>query len=124
MIEILEGFPDNVIAVRAKGRVTRSDYDDVLVPRVTEAFRRRPKIRCYYELGAEYAGIRPGAMWEDFRVGMGHFTGWERVAVVTDVEWIRFAVNMFRFFMPGEIRVFETKEAEKARSWIIDRRER
>ena len=49
----------------------------------------------------DFAGIDPGAMWEDFKVGMEHFTHWERVAVVTDVEWIKHTVRFFSFLMPG-----------------------
>jgi len=118
MIEILPGFPDSVVALSATGRVTRADYDDVLISRVNEAFLRRSKVRCYYELGKEFSGMDPGAMWEDFRVGLEHLTGWERIAIVTDVPWIRNAISAFRFLVPGEIRVFETGQAGAARSWI------
>ena len=115
MIEILGGFPDNVVAFAASGRVTRRDYEAVLVPRVEAALQHHDKIRCYYELGAGFAGFDPGAMWEDFKVGVGHLSRWERVAVVTDVDWMRHATNAFRFLMPGEMRVFPTAEAEAAR---------
>ena len=47
-----------------------------------------------------------------------HLSRWERVVVVTDVDWIRLAVNVFRFLVPGEIRVFGTSQASEARSWI------
>ena len=57
-------------------------------------------------------------MWVDFRVGFGHLTGWERVAGVTDVDWIKQATNFFRFLMPGEIRIFPTNDAPEARQWI------
>jgi SpoIIAA-like len=40
-----------------------------------------------------------------------HLAGWERVAVVTDIDWIRLAINFFRFLVPGEIRIFPTSEA-------------
>jgi hypothetical protein len=120
MIESLDGFPQGIVAFKARGRITRHDYDKVLVPKVEEAFRRHPRLRCYYELGPEYAGMEAGAMWEDFKVGIAHLAGWERVAVVTDVEWIRIAVNAFRFLIPGEIRVFETRESGIARAWIAD----
>jgi hypothetical protein len=118
MIEILGGFPDSVVAFSASGRVTRGDYEAVLVPRVEAALQHHDKIRCYYELGAGFTGFDPGAMWEDFKVGIGHLSRWERVAVVTDVDWIRHATNAFRFLMPAEMRVFPTAEAEAARGWI------
>ncbi len=118
MIDILTGFPDGVVAFAAKGKVTRSDYAGVLVPTVEEAFARHKKIRCYYELGPQFSGMDPGAAWEDFKVGLEHISGWEKVAIVTDVDWIRRAVNVLRFMMPGEVRVFAATQASEARKWI------
>ena len=118
MIEILGGFPDNVVAFAARGRVTRKDYADVLIPKVDQILARHGRIRCYYELGADLAAVEAGAIWEDLKVGLEHLSRWERVAVVTDVDWIRHAVGAFRFLMPGEIRVFSVDLAAQARAWI------
>ena len=118
MIEILADFPDNVVAASAHSVVTRRDYQDILVPRVEMTLKRHPKIRCYYELGREFSSMEAGAMWEDFKIGVEHLSRWERVAVVTDVDWISHAANFFRFLMPGEIRVFAVSEAAAAREWI------
>jgi SpoIIAA-like len=118
MIEMLGGFPEGVVAVVAKGRLTRGDYDQILIPAVEAAFRRRQKVRCYYEVGREFSGMDAGAVWEDFRVGFAHLAGWERIAEVTDVDWIRLAINAFRFLIPGEIRIFPTSESAEARRWI------
>ena len=118
MIELLSGFPDGVVAFRAKGRATKDDYDAVVIPAVEAGFGKRDKLRCYYELGSDFSGMDIGAVWQDFRVGMGHFVGWERVAVVTDTGWIRHAVGVFQFLIPGEVRVFSTREAAEARQWI------
>lgn len=118
MIELLQDFPDNVVAFVAKGRVSRADYDSVLVPAVEKALKRLEKVRLYYELGAEFQGIDAGAAWEDFVVGVNHWLRWERAAVVTDVDWIRYSFNVFRFLMPAQVRVFPTAEAVEARKWI------
>ena len=118
MIEILGGFPENVIALSATGRVTRQDYETVLVPKAQAALARHDKIRCYYELGAGFSGFEGAAVWEDFKLGVEHLTRWERVAVVTDVEWIRLAVNLFRFLVPGGVKVFPTAQAAEARRWV------
>ena len=119
MIEVLQGFAESVVAVIAKGRVTRRDYEEILIPVVQSAFRHRDKVRCYYELGQDFAGMDAGAVWEDLRVGLGHFSGWERIAVVTDIDWVRLAVNAFGFLLPGEVRVFPLTEASEARRWIM-----
>src|SRR5271169_2520152 len=55
---------------------------------------------------------------EDLKLGIEHLSRWERVAVVTDVAWIRHAVGAFQFLMPGEVRVFTTGQTSEARKWI------
>src|SRR5271154_5189474 len=84
MIQQLTGFPPNVVAFACHGHVTAADYDTVLVPAVVNTLRTHDKVRLYYETGADFA-LDPGAAWEDFKVGMEHFTRWERVAVVTNI---------------------------------------
>ena len=100
MIEQLVGFADNVVAFRCLGRVTKPDYRSVLVPAVTEALRRQRKVRLYYETGPDFS-LDPGAAWEHFKVGVESTTRWEHIAVVTDVGWIKYAVQPFGFLMPG-----------------------
>ena len=119
MIEPLTGFPDNVVAFACKGHVTRSDYETVLVPAVERAFKRHEKIRLYYELRSDFSGIDPAAVWEDFKVGVAHWLRWERMAVVTDVDWIKHTVNMFGLLMPAQVRVFPVEQALQARQWIV-----
>jgi SpoIIAA-like len=118
MIELLQGFPDNVVACVAKGQVSKRDYDQVLIPDVARALERNAKVRCYYELSPDFTGFDAGAAWEDAKIGIEHLTRWERVAVVTDVEWIRLATNAFGFLMPGEVRVFSLAQSAEAKSWI------
>lgn len=118
MIERLEGFPDNVVALAGKGQVTKKDYEEVLIPAVEAAFKRHDKISFYYELGPEFSGIEAGAAWEDFKEGVRHFLQWEKMAVVTDVEWVRRTINGFGVFMPGQLRVFPNSEAAVARTWL------
>jgi SpoIIAA-like len=118
MIERLEGFPDHVVAFSGKGQVTKEDYDRVLIPAVEETFNKRKKISFYCELGPQFTGIGAGAAWEDFKEGMRHFFQWEKMALVTDVDWIRRTLNAFAVFMPGEIRVFPYAERAAARAWV------
>ena len=119
MIEVLQDFPENVIAFACKGHVTKRDYDTVLIPLVEKELKRHEKVRLYYQIGDDFSGIDPGAVWEDFKVGVEHLPRWERVAVVTDIEWIGNTMKVFSFLMPGDIRVFPTAEMAKARAWIV-----
>lgn len=118
MIELLKGYPDNVVAVSVHGEVTRKDYDTVLVPAVEKALQVHEKVRLLYETAPDFDGYAADAAWEDLKVGMEHFSRWERVAVITDVEWIKLAMRLFGFILPGAMRVYPTEEAAKARLWI------
>ena len=118
MIEQLSGFPDNVIALSGTGRITRDDYVATVIPAVDAALKRNKEIRLYYEIGPEFESFDPTAAWEDFKVGMEHISRWQRVAVVTDVDWIKHTMQIFSFLLPGDMRVFPTADTDEARSWI------
>lgn len=124
MIEQLKIFPENVLAFVCKGRVTKADYDAVLIPAVTDALTRHDKVRLYYETTAEFVGLDPGAIWEDFKVGMEYFSHWERVAVVTDIEWIKQTVRFFSFLIPGATKSFSSSQTVEARAWIVAKGDR
>lgn len=120
MIEALTGFPETVLAFICKDHVTKQDYESVLIPAVEHALAQHKKIRVYYHIDAGFSGIAPGTMWDDFRVGIEHLFRWDRLAVVTDVEWIRYTLKTFSFVLPCEVRVFRLEEAAEARTWIVE----
>ena len=110
MLERMQGLPDNVLGFEARGEADGADYESVLIPGVEEMLARRKKIRLLYFLGDEFNGFNAKAMWDDAKVGLKHFSAWERVAVVTDVGWIRTAMKAFGFVMPGHVRIFGNRE--------------
>jgi hypothetical protein len=118
MIELLDNFPLNVVALSCEGQVTKEDYDEVLVPAVLNALKHHDKIRLLYKISANFTGYEPGAIWEDLKIGLEHFTRWERVAVVTDVDWIAQTIRAFRFLMPCPTKLFPVSEFTQAGSWI------
>lgn len=118
MIEALTGFPDNVAAFVCHGHVTKADYETVLIPEVVKRLTHQDKVRIYYETAPDFAGVDPGAVWDDAKVGFAHWSRWERLAVVTDVDWIKQTMKIFAFLMPGELRAFPTTKATTARDWI------
>ncbi len=118
MIEMMTDLPENVIGFTAQGKVTAADYEQQLVPAVEAALARADKVRLLYHLGADFDGFEAGALWEDAKVGLSHMAAWERIALVTDVEWIRLATKALGFAMPGEVRVFSDAQLHAARDWL------
>jgi SpoIIAA-like len=116
MIRIIEDLPDDVVGIVAKGRVTNAECANILRP-VMENSLKQDKVRLYYEIGSRF----PGAAWEDLRIGIEHIPQWERVAVVTDVGWVRHTVNALRFLITSEVRVFTTFQAAEGLAWVRSR---
>ena len=117
MMHVLEGFPDNVVAVRAEGDITAHDYRSVLHPAIDHA-TVDGKARLLYALGPEFTGFEGGAFWEDAKMGFQHLTSFERIAVVTDIDWVQRSIHLFGVFIPGTVRVFQNSEFETAKTWI------
>lgn len=93
--------------------MTKADYDTVLLPVVMNALKKHNKVRLYYETATDFTRIDAGAVWEDIKVGMEHFMRWDRIAVVTEVEWLRHTMQFFSFLMPGEMKMFPLAQARE-----------
>jgi hypothetical protein len=119
MIEQITDLPAGVLGFRAHGQITAADYENVLVPDVEAAFALNPKLRMLYHAGEDFIGFDPGAMWDDAKLGFRHFSGWERVALVTDVGWLRAGARAMGFAMPGEFRLFSNAQLAEARAWLL-----
>ena len=118
MFELIPALPDNVIGIVAKGEITADDYENVLEPAITEALAKHDKIRLLYVLGKDFTGFSAGAMWEDGKVGMGHLAKWEKCAVVTDNEWMRHAVDVVGYLIPGKVKTFTVDDEADASGWV------
>ena len=120
MIEPIQTSASNVLAFSATGKVTGDDYETVLVPAVEAALETHDKIRLLYHFGPEFEGYEAEAMWDDTKIGMKHLTHFEKIAVVTDVEWISRSVKAFGFMMPGEVQVFSNAQLADSQAWIVE----
>ncbi len=118
MIEVMQDLPEHVLGFTAHGKVTGADYDTVLIPQVEARFEQRATLSLLYHLAEDFSGFEAEAIWDDTRVGLRHFTAWEKIAVVTDVDWIRKAANVFGLLRPGRVRVFTNAQLAEAREWV------
>ena len=120
MVETIQDLPENVIAFEATGKVTAVDYETVLIPAVEQALKKHDKVRLLYHLGADFSGFEAQALWDDAKVGLRHLTSWERIALVTDVTWIRGATKAWGAVIPGDVRVFANAELSAAKEWVAE----
>lgn len=121
MIAQIEGLPAGTLGFRAHGQVTAADYENIIVPDVEAAFALNRKLRLLYVTAEDFTGFDPGAMWDDAKLGMRHFSSWERIALVTDVGWLRTAATAFSFAVPAQFRLFHGAELTEATRWIAEK---
>lgn len=114
MIEVIEGLPDNVLGLVVRGRVTKQDCAEVLLPELEQRLEWHHKLRLYYEIRSRY----PGAGWEEIRPVIGRGPVWERIAIVSDIAWVRHTVQALRMLIPSEVRVFASSETPDGLAWI------
>ena len=118
MIEQIEDMPAGTLGFTVHGQLGARDYAATIIPDVEAAFQLNGKLRLLFVIAADFTGIDPGAMWDDAKLGMRHFSGWDRVALVTGVPWLRGTATAFSFAIPAQFRLFHGAEVEEATRWI------
>jgi hypothetical protein len=114
--------PDSVLAVEVVGKLEKDDYRTVVVPGLDELLDRHGEIRCVFVFGDEYTGLTVGGTVEDSKLYFSELvhrdlSKWERCAVVTSHDWLRHAISVFRFMMPGKVECFEPSQVRAAVDW-------
>ena len=107
-----------MLGISVAGVISARDYAETIVPAIEAKLARYPKLRLLYRIGPEFEAFTPGAVWSDALVGVKHLTGFSRVAVVSDVGWIRHAVRAFAPLMPAEVHVFGDDALAEAKAWV------
>jgi len=122
MIEQIQGLPAGTLGFRASGKVTATDYSQVLVPDIEAAFAINRKLRLLSHIGPDFTGFDAGAVWEDLQLGFRHFSGWDRIALVTDIAWMRATASAMGFAVPAELKLFHNAQFDEAVAWISEPR--
>ncbi|WP_186766669.1 STAS/SEC14 domain-containing protein [Puniceibacterium confluentis] len=120
MIEKLPFSRDNRLAFHFSGAVTEEDYTKILIPALEDAIAEHDNVRMLVRVDNDLTDYTLGALLEDARVGLMHWRGFDRVALVADKAWIRRAVQAFSIFMPCPVMVFALAEEDQARRWLSE----
>ena len=118
MIEVMQGLPDGALGFTARGRVTSAEYRAIKTPRIEAAFAHHRKLGVLWVMGNDFRGFEFGALWQDLALGLRHWRGWGRIALVTDAGWLRGFARVAGIALPCEFRLFRLRELESATRWI------
>ena len=65
----------------------------------------------------DFDGMSGGAVWQDLKVGFEHLRKWKRIALVTDIAWMRDLTSLFGWMTPGEVKTFPLAQQDEAIAW-------
>jgi hypothetical protein len=119
MLKEITAIQENdLIAFEVKGKLEQSDYQEILHPMIDNAAKENKKIRALIHFGQEFEGFTAAAAWEDFKLGMHHWNSFAKLALVTDIDWLKATARLFMTMMPGEVRTFSNSEINDAIDWV------
>lgn len=120
MIQLLDSLPDNIIGLVAHGDVRAADYRKVVAPAVERALAHGERVRLLYVLGDDFISFSAGALRESPIIGLARGGRWERIAVVTDTDWVILAFRALGWLIPGEVRRFAADQQQQAVIWLSE----
>jgi hypothetical protein len=115
MLKALTGLPNGVIGFETAGKLHAEDYRDILLPAIERA-ASAGDVRIVLVI-PEFEGLTAGALWQDLKMGVEKWGAWKRIALVTDIEWMRHMTSLFGWMTPGEVRQFSLTERDDAALW-------
>lgn len=116
--EVVETAIGNVIEVHVTGKLTKEAYE-AFVPMTEEKIREFGKIR-FLVVMHDFHGWSAGALWEDLKFDLKHFSHIERLAIVGESKWEKGMTVFCRPFTTAKIKYFDLADLEQAREWIIE----
>ena len=105
-----------VMEVDVTGKLTKEDYEQ-FVPATEKLIKEYGKIRILFVMH-DFHGWSAGALWEDIKFDLKHFTHIERLAIVGESKWEHGMAIFCRPFTTAKMRYFDIAKIEEAREWI------
>ena len=120
MLQQIEDMPAGTIGFEAIGEVEDDDWERTVEPVLKREMAAGGNLRLLYLLGAQAQEVESDAMAEDIGFRARHATSFERVAVVSDEDWVRPALAALSFLLPGKAKGFRVADLQAAKTWLAE----
>ena len=120
MLRRMPDMPAGTIGFEAIGEVEDDDWEHVVEPVLRAEIADGRKLRLLYLLGRRAQEVEGDAVRADAGFRARHASSYERVAVVSDEDWMRPALSTLSFLLPGKAKGFPVHEIAAAKAWLIE----
>jgi SpoIIAA-like len=121
MIEVLKDLPPYIAAFKTTGKVTKEDYEKVVIPFIDRVAKKYGKINFLLCLETDVSNYTAGAWMDDAFIGIKHFTHWNKIAIVSQQDSVKKITDLLGNFIPGETKGFKTDDLAAAIYWVSQR---
>jgi hypothetical protein len=118
MLREVRDMPVGTIGFEALGEVDDDDWEDTVEPVLRREIAEGRRVRLLYVLGERAREVEGDAMKADTEFRARHASSFDRVAVVSDEDWMRPALRALSFMLPGKAKGFHVRELEEAKGWL------
>ncbi len=116
-VELVEVAGGKILEIRVTGKLTKEDYEH-FVPR-TEELMKESKVKILMSMH-DFSGWEMGALWEDIKFDIKHFSDIEKLALVGEKQWEKGMAMFCKPFTTAKVEYFDQSEIEKARAWLAE----
>lgn len=115
-IQVEEAAGSKILEIHASGKLAKGDYQH-FVPEAERLIKNHGKIRILFDM-SDFHGWEAGAVWEDIKFDVKHFSHIERLAMIGEKKWQKAMSAFCRPFTTAKIRYFEHAQIDEARAWL------
>jgi hypothetical protein len=120
MLRRMTDMPVGTIGFEAVGEVEDDDWEETVEPVLRQEIAEGRGVRLLYLIGTAARELESDAIRADAGFRMRHATSYERVAVVSDEDWMRPALRALSFLLPGKARGFRVRDLGDAKAWLTE----
>jgi len=117
-IQLHEEPNSKVVDVHVTGKLAKEDYKE-FVPEFERLVQQHGKLRVLFDM-KEFHGWDAGALWEDIKFDMKHFSDIERLAMVGEKKWQHGMATFCKPFTKARIRFFDHAHEADAQKWLAE----
>ena len=120
MIVQIKDVPNNMVAFKADGEVTKEDFE-VVKQEVASLVEATGKLNYLLFLDNSPKDFTIGAWLQDALLGISNITKWNRAAIISDSDAVITFTDAFSKVMPGEFKGYAKADYDKAVNWVSER---
>lgn len=111
----------NILGIRARGKLSRADYRDVLTPRIRALLKQFPTLAVLFVMDETFEGWTLKAAWANTVLDLTHRRDFHKIAMVGAPAWEQWCVKIpATLLMKGQLRTFRRDELRQAWAWLRD----